>query len=88
MTAAKILSTFAKDHQKLTIRGGFVDGQVITAAEVHSLAKLPSREVLLSQTLACLEAPMANFAGVLTSMLRGLATAVDAYAKKRTESGA
>jgi hypothetical protein len=43
--------------------------------------------VLLSQALAGMKAPMANFAGVLSSVLRGFATAVDAYAKKRAESG-
>jgi large subunit ribosomal protein L10 len=86
VAAAKILSDFAKDHQNLKIRGGFVDGRVISVSEVQALAKLPSRDVLLSQVLAGMQGPMAGFAGVLTSMLRGFATAVDAYAKKRAES--
>lgn len=85
---AKVLSEFAKDHSNLKIRGGFVDGRLISLAEVQALAKLPGREVLLAQTLAGLQGPMTAFAGVLNSLLRGFATAVDAYAKKRTESGA
>lgn len=88
VTAAKVLSEFAKDHQNLKIRGGFVDGRVVTVEQIQALAKLPGREVLLAQTLAAMQAPLAGFAGVLTSLLRGFATAVDAYAKKRTESGA
>jgi large subunit ribosomal protein L10 len=87
VAAAKIVSEFAKDNQKLKIRGGFVDGRLITDKEIQALAKLPGRDVLLSQVLSGMQAPMANFAGVLTSMLRGFATAVDAYAKKRAESG-
>jgi large subunit ribosomal protein L10 len=88
VAAAKVLSEFAKDHQHLKIRGGFVDGRLVSLKEIQALAKLPGREVLLAQTLAGLQAPMANFAGVLTSLLRGFATAVDAYAKKRAETGA
>lgn len=85
---AKVLSEFAKDHSNLKIRGGFVDGRRISLDEVQRLAKLPGREVLLAQALAGMQGPMTGFAGVLASMLRGFATAVDAYAKKRAESGA
>jgi large subunit ribosomal protein L10 len=87
VAAAKVLSDFAKDHQNLKIRGGFVDGRVISIEEVKALAKLPSRDVLLAQVLAGMQGPMVGFAGVLTSMLRGFATVVDAYAKKRAEAG-
>lgn len=86
VVAAKVLNDFAKVHQHLKIRGGFVDGRMISDTEVQALAKLPGREVLLAQTLAVLQGPMTGFAGVLTSMLRGFATVVDAYAKKRAES--
>lgn len=88
VTAAKILSEFAKSHQNLKIRGGLVDGRIVTVEQIQALAKLPGREVLLAQTLAAMQAPLAGFAGALTSLLRGFATAVDAYAKKRTETEA
>lgn len=86
--AAKVLSEFAKDHGNLKIRGGLVDGRLISVDEVQALAKLPGREVLLAQTLAGLQGPMVGFAGALTALLRGFATAVDAYSKKRAEAGA
>jgi large subunit ribosomal protein L10 len=88
VAAAKVLSEFAKDNQKLKIRGGLVDGRLISQQDVDALAKLPSREVLLAQTLAAMQSPMSGFAGVLNALLRGFATAVDAYAKKRSEAGA
>jgi len=88
VAAAKVLSEFAKDNQKLKIRGGLVDGRLITIKDVETLAKLPSRDVLLSQTLAAMQSPMSGFAGALNALMRGFATAVDAYAKKRSEAGA
>jgi large subunit ribosomal protein L10 len=88
VAAAKVLSEFAKDHQSLKIRGGFVDGRVVGVEQIQALAKLPGREVLLSQALAAMQSPMSGFAGVLTSLLRGFATVVDAYAKKRAEPAA
>jgi large subunit ribosomal protein L10 len=86
VAAAKVLSVFAKDHQNLKIRGGFVDGRLISVQQIDALAKLPGREVLLAQVLAGMSGPMSGFAGVLSSLLRGFATAVDAYAKKRAET--
>jgi len=83
IAAAKVLSEFAKANQNLKIRGGYVDGRLLSLSEVEALAKLPGREVLLAQVLAGLQGPMAGFAGVLAAMLRGFATVVDAYAKKR-----
>jgi large subunit ribosomal protein L10 len=88
VAAAKVLSEFAKDNQKLKIRGGLVDGRLMTIKDVETLAKLPSRDVLLSQTLAAMQSPMSGFAGALNALMRGFATAVDAYAKKRSEAGA
>jgi len=83
--AAKILSDFAKDNEKLEIRAGFMEGRMISSSEVVALSKLPSREVLLSQTLAALQSPLAGFAGVCSALLRGVVTVVDAYRKKRSE---
>jgi large subunit ribosomal protein L10 len=86
VAAAKVLAEFAKDHAALTIRGGFMEGRLLSVEELEALAKLPSRDTLLAQTLAVFQAPMTGFAGVLTALLRGFATAVDAYSKKRADS--
>jgi large subunit ribosomal protein L10 len=59
---AKILSEFAKDHQALEIKGGLIEGRLVSAADIEALAKLPSREGLLSMLLSVLQAPMRNFA--------------------------
>jgi len=62
---AKILNDFAKKHKNLELKGGVVEGRVITPEEVFSLATLPSREGLLSMLLSVLQAPMRNFAYVV-----------------------
>jgi len=86
VAAAKVIAEFAKDHEALKIRGGYMEGRVLTVKEIQALAKLPSREVLLSQVVRGMQSPLAGFAGVLTAVLRSFANVVDAYAKKRGEA--
>lgn len=62
VTPAKILNDFAKKHKALELKGGILEGRVISAEEVTNLATLPSREGLLSMLLSVLQAPMRNFA--------------------------
>jgi large subunit ribosomal protein L10 len=59
---AKILNEFAKKHKALELKGGVVEGRVVDAKGVESLASLPSREGLLSMLLSVLQAPLRNLA--------------------------
>ena len=86
VATARVLSDFAKENDKLEIRAGYMEGRVISIEEIQALAKLPSREVLLSQVLGALQSPMAGFAGVCAALLRSVPTVVDAYRKQRAES--
>ena len=54
--AAKAIKTFAKDHKALVIKGGYMDGQPLTVAQVESIADLESREVLLSKLAGAMKA--------------------------------
>ncbi len=80
---AKILSKFAKDNEKFTIKMGFVEGKVITPAEVDALAQLPSKEELIAKALGGLNAPISGFVNVLNGNLRGLVVALKAIAEKK-----
>ncbi|GGO08582.1 50S ribosomal protein L10 [Saccharibacillus kuerlensis] len=62
VTPAKILNDFAKANDALELKGGVVEGRVVSADELKALASLPSREGLLSMLLSVLQAPMRNFA--------------------------
>ena len=59
---AKILNDFAKAHKALELKGGIIEGKVISTSEVQALAELPSREGLLSMLANVLQAPIRNFA--------------------------
>ncbi|MCS1352523.1 50S ribosomal protein L10 [Mechercharimyces sp. CAU 1602] len=59
---AKIIYEFAKKHDALKIKGGVVEGRVVSAEAINELAKMPSREGLLSMLLSVLQAPMRNAA--------------------------
>ncbi|WP_018659970.1 50S ribosomal protein L10 [Allofustis seminis] len=62
---AKIMTEFAKTAEPLVVKGGIVEGKVVTVEMIEAVAKLPSREGLLSMLLSVLQAPMRNTAYVL-----------------------
>ena len=74
---AKTLSQFMTEFKKMQVKAGILDNQLLTADQVDALAKLPAREVLLSQLLGAFQAPMSSFAGACSAMLRQLVTVVD-----------
>lgn len=59
---AKILADFAKKVEALEIKAGVIEGKVSSKEEIEALAKLPSREGLLSMLLSVLQAPVRNTA--------------------------
>ncbi|MBL1228999.1 50S ribosomal protein L10 [Enterococcus sp. BWB1-3] len=59
---AKIMDEFAKDAKALEIKGGVIEGKVASMEEITALAKLPSRDGLLSMLLSVLQAPVRNVA--------------------------
>ncbi|PIR20478.1 MAG: 50S ribosomal protein L10 [Deltaproteobacteria bacterium CG11_big_fil_rev_8_21_14_0_20_47_16] len=75
---AKILVDFAKDHEKLQLRAGYMDGIVLDLKAIMALAKLPSREVLLAKMLGSLNAPASNLVNVLAAVPRSLVTVLAA----------
>lgn len=59
---AKVLHNFSKEHEHLKIKGGVIEGDIVSIDEIKALATLPSREGLISMLLSVLQAPMRNFA--------------------------
>ena len=85
---AKIVSAFAKKMagKKFVVKAGFVDGKVISPAEVSALAELPAKEVLQAQVLGTMLAPITGLANVLTANIRGLAVALQAIADQKASA--
>jgi len=58
----RILAKFAKRNEELVIKAGLVEGRVMDAAGMKTIATLPGREGLISMFLSCLQAPIRSFA--------------------------
>jgi large subunit ribosomal protein L10 len=84
VAAAKVLSDFAREFEKPTIKGGLVDGRAVTPDQVQRLASLPSREQLLGQLAGTMQAPLAQFAGVMNGMLYQMVGALEALRTQRS----
>ena len=86
VAAAKVVAEFSKKlaaQEKFIIKSGFVDGKVISPAEVQALAELPSREVLVATVLGTLIAPIRGLATVLDANISGLARVMQAIADQK-----
>ena len=75
---AKALADTAKDAKVLSLRGGILSGSTMGAAEVEQLAKLPPADVLKSQLVGVIVAPLTQLLGLLQAPLRDLVGLVDA----------
>ena len=69
VAAARILNKFAEAHDNFTIKAGYLDGKEIDLETVKSLAKLPSREVLLATVVGAFQAPIAAFARAVQAIV-------------------
>ena len=67
--AARILCKFAETHENFKVKSGFLDGKVVDVATIDSLAKLPSKEVLLATVLGAFQAPIAAFARAVQAIV-------------------
>ena len=67
--AARILSKFAESNDNFKVKTGFLDGKVVDSATIDSLAKLPSKEVLLATVCNVFQAPIAAFARAVQAIV-------------------
>lgn len=83
---ARVLADFAREHERPRIKAAVVDGRRFDEAAIKILATLPSREVLLSQVLGTLIAPMTTFLAAIDATLRLPATMADVLERERQKS--
>lgn len=84
---AKILVEYSKKNEKLEIKGGFIEGKVVSIDEINALASLPSKDVLVAKLLGSMKSPIQGFANVLNGNLSGLARVLQAIADKKAAAG-
>jgi large subunit ribosomal protein L10 len=82
VAAAKGIDTFAKENPMLVIKGGMMDGKILTADDIKKLAKLESREVLLSKVAGVANAALAKAASLFQAPLSQAARTIAALEAK------
>ena len=65
---ARVICKFAKEAPKLEVKGGIVEGIAYDAEGIANIAKIPSREELLSKLFGSMQAPIASFARVMNQL--------------------
>jgi large subunit ribosomal protein L10 len=79
---AKVLVAYAKENEKLKIKGGVVDGAVADLAAISILASLPGKQELRGMLAGTLQSPLRNLAGTLHSLLGHLRNALEQRQQK------
>ena len=69
VAAARILSKFAATHENFNVKSGFLDNEVISLEKIDSLAKLPSRDILLATVCNAFNAPISAFARAVQAIV-------------------
>jgi large subunit ribosomal protein L10 len=82
VAVAKTLSDTARETKVLSIKGGILQGQPMTAEQVRDLAKLPPVDVLQGRTLGIVIAPLHAFVGLVGAPLRDLVGIIDARTRQ------
>jgi len=81
-STAKALSEATKGSEFVKVKGGFMDGQMLSMDDVKALASLPPLPVVRGQLLGVLQAPAGKLVRTIAEPARGLAAVIKAFAEK------
>ncbi|HYK87793.1 MAG TPA: 50S ribosomal protein L10 [Acidobacteriota bacterium] len=70
---AKLLTEISKGNPNVSFKAALIEGKVVPASEIQTIASMPSREVMLGKLLFLLKAPLQRLATVLKAPVRDLA---------------
>lgn len=88
VATAKALRDFAKENDRLVLKGGFLGKVLLSSGEVARLADIEPREVLLAKIAGAAKAPMAQAAGLFSSFTRNAASMFGQLLEKKTATTA
>jgi large subunit ribosomal protein L10 len=83
VAAAKIFMDFAKENDKLVVKGGILSGQMLDVNAIKALGEIPPREVLLSRVVGGFQSPISGLVGALQGTLRKFVYTVDAIREQK-----
>ena len=81
--AAKTLTEFAKGNQNLEVKGGMMDNAFVSAEQVAAIASLPSKEQLLAQIAGAISGVARGLATTISGVPRGLALGIKAVSDQK-----
>lgn len=79
---SKTLSDLSRASGKLKIKGGILDGKLISEADIKTLATLPPKNILLARVFGGMKAPISNFVTVLSETINKFVYAINAIKEK------
>ena len=80
---AQVLKKFADEFELPKFKGGYVAGRILDEKDTVRLASLPSKDILIAQTVSAFQGPIRNLVGVLNASLRDLVGVLDAIKEKK-----
>jgi large subunit ribosomal protein L10 len=80
-STAKALSDATKGNEFIKVKGGFMDGQVLSADQVKALASMPPLPVVRAMLLGVLQAPAGKLVRTIAEPARGLAAVIKAFSE-------
>ncbi|HWD85546.1 MAG TPA: 50S ribosomal protein L10 [Solirubrobacteraceae bacterium] len=86
-TAAKALSDANRALRVLAFKGGLMEGSVLSAEDLQSIARLPSREVLHAQLVGTIASPLSGLVRTLNALVSGLALQLGQIAERGLVGG-
>jgi len=83
---AKILKKFSGDKNKPVVKGGMMEGEILSANDVAELAGLPGKKELQAKLVGTLAAPMTQLVGVMNQKVCSLLYVLNAVAEKKEQA--
>ncbi len=83
VSPAKVLVDYAKGNNNLEIKAGTLEGKLISSEKLKALAEIPTREVLLGQVLAGMQAPITGLVRVLNGNISGLVRVLNSIREQK-----
>ncbi len=85
--AAKALRDFRRAHQLLEFKGGWMNGEKLTAEAIDAIAQLPSRDVLYGRLVGMVASPLTGLVSAMGGLIGGLARQLQAMADQGLVGG-
>jgi len=82
---AKVFVDYSEDFPEIRIKGGIFEGEVVDISRIEQIAKLPSRQELISEFVGLLSAPMGNLVGVLEQARSNIVNVLEGLKEKKTK---